>query len=389
MFGNGTHGQLGNGNKENELMPHKVRTFEEKISAVSCGNEHTLFLTNNGRVFACGSNKGGQLGTGNRKNHLYPQKVIGLDIARVTKIAAGYHSAALTFKGELYVWGSSWLGENSSPVRVGQNFENVFVDIKMGENFTALLDLRGHVYTFGNNRNGELGQGDTQNRAEITKVTKLKDKKVTSIACGKNFVIALGRTVSKADFYRELDQSICEGNLQQPERPVDEEFGDSSTRFTQEHSPYGIMDGRALPFDKEAQIRGSAELDFSQSFGAQAKQNGVQRSWTEGKQDRPRSLARAESGNLYNLNEELKKLQARVEYLEEQLEVKTRQNWFYEVKIAELQKFAAENEEKDKKMHELWSNVESEHQRVLKELNNREQLLLESKEMIKVNQFEW
>jgi hypothetical protein len=44
-----------------------------------------------------------------------PVRVSGLDSQKIVLIEAGYHSAAVNFKGDLLIWGTSSLGEYLSP----------------------------------------------------------------------------------------------------------------------------------------------------------------------------------------------------------------------------------------------------------------------------------
>ena len=66
--GNNTNGELGLGNMEiGPLTPTLVDTSPIntlKISAIACGVNHTIFLTNDGKVYGCGINDLGQLGLG-------------------------------------------------------------------------------------------------------------------------------------------------------------------------------------------------------------------------------------------------------------------------------------------------------------------------------------
>lgn len=45
------------------------------ISAVACGNDHTLALTNKGSIFSWGSSREGQTGHGDRKDQLLPKLI--------------------------------------------------------------------------------------------------------------------------------------------------------------------------------------------------------------------------------------------------------------------------------------------------------------------------
>lgn len=50
--------------------------------SVACGGQHSLFLTETGEVFACGSNKYGQLGLGDRVDRMTPQPIAALPAIR-------------------------------------------------------------------------------------------------------------------------------------------------------------------------------------------------------------------------------------------------------------------------------------------------------------------
>ena len=78
-FGKGIFGQLGYGEQESSSKPKKVLfnkkqnlKYEqnEKISIIDikCGGEHSLFLSSNNHLYACGHGYLGQLGFGNNKN---------------------------------------------------------------------------------------------------------------------------------------------------------------------------------------------------------------------------------------------------------------------------------------------------------------------------------
>ena len=80
----------------------------------ACGFTHTLVVTQDGALWACGMGRFGQLGhnaTGNR--HVFEQVGVGVfGGARVVAAAAGrFHSAAVTEDGSLWTWGEGNEGQ--------------------------------------------------------------------------------------------------------------------------------------------------------------------------------------------------------------------------------------------------------------------------------------
>ena len=122
-FGKGIFGQLGYGGQESSSKPKKVlfnkkqnMKYEqnEKISIIDikCGGEHSLFLSSNNHLYACGHGYLGQLGFGNNKNINSPLIVQSLGNKIIIEIAAGWsHSLVLTNEGNIYSTGCNKYGE--------------------------------------------------------------------------------------------------------------------------------------------------------------------------------------------------------------------------------------------------------------------------------------
>jgi alpha-tubulin suppressor-like RCC1 family protein len=116
-WGYGEFGQLGHGDTGNRLVPTLVRAGRIGGSVVvmaACGPEHTLVVTEDGGLWACGNGQYGRLGHNDvRHRHEFERVQAGaFGDARVVAAAAGYkHSAAVTEDGALWTWGCGGSGQ--------------------------------------------------------------------------------------------------------------------------------------------------------------------------------------------------------------------------------------------------------------------------------------
>lgn len=75
-WGNNAYGQLGLGNNQHQTYPAEIEFFEDMDIKQICGGEHhSIFLTQEGEVYACGKHDTGQLGLGEdlREDHEIPK----------------------------------------------------------------------------------------------------------------------------------------------------------------------------------------------------------------------------------------------------------------------------------------------------------------------------
>mmetsp|Transcript_98063 Transcript_98063/g.194124 ORF Transcript_98063/g.194124 Transcript_98063/m.194124 type:complete len:977 (+) Transcript_98063:155-3085(+) len=159
-----------------------------KISTIATGESHTLFLTEEGRVWTCGSGICGLLGHGGTEDSPQPRVVEALAHARITNVAVGVrHSVAVSEKGQVFTWGSADLGQlghgglgdrdihiwakdprsggqfayvPKPTVVIGLFGKRILVKKAVCCSFaTLVLTEQGHVYSWGNTTDGQCGHG--------------------------------------------------------------------------------------------------------------------------------------------------------------------------------------------------------------------------------------
>lgn len=112
-FGRNPYGQLGLDDSNTRYSPTVVPGLEDKnIIGAACGRHHTLFLTDTGTVFACGDNRSGQCGVGNLQPKIMVPTRINYRGPPIIKVGCGADfSAILDIKGGLWTFGLPEYGQ--------------------------------------------------------------------------------------------------------------------------------------------------------------------------------------------------------------------------------------------------------------------------------------
>lgn len=162
-------GQLGDGGGYEQTGPVVVSGLTS-VAKISTGNEHTCAVTTGGSPYCWGWNAFGQLGDGSFTDRGSAALVSGGLVGNFTQIAAGQeHSCTLrTSDGVTYCWGDNsdgQLGDGTSstselPVMVTGN-PSPFTAISVGDWHSCGLGQNGLVYCWGDNVDGQLGNGST------------------------------------------------------------------------------------------------------------------------------------------------------------------------------------------------------------------------------------
>ncbi|MEK7954162.1 RCC1 domain-containing protein [Luteolibacter soli] len=211
----GAGGALGNGTVMGSPEPVAVDMSGvlagKTITDVSVGNDHSLVLTSEGKVYAWGDTYFGAVGNGEMYQdspltfpdpELVPVEVIAtgaLAGKTVTKISAGGpFSLALTSEGKIYGWGRNFgyelgtgsQGISAEPVAVNMNGElsgKTVTDISAGQSHSLAVTTEGKVYGWGSGSWGTLGTGSTASASSPVLITMdgaLAGKTVAKVSAG-------------------------------------------------------------------------------------------------------------------------------------------------------------------------------------------------------------
>ncbi len=208
-WGSGSSGQLGNDGSSNVEKPSAVRSdstsdylYKKRLKTISSGVSSTCAIAYNNKIYCWGGNDYGQLGDGTKTSSFIP-KLIDEDKDYKSISVGFYHTCAIDLDSKVYCWGGNdygQLGDNSNtdrfvPVAVKSDlntdalYSKKIKSISTGQRNTCAIDSDGKAYCWGDNEQGQLGNGSSMYNSSVpvavksdSDVDNLYNKKVISIS---------------------------------------------------------------------------------------------------------------------------------------------------------------------------------------------------------------
>ncbi|XP_059375469.1 serine/threonine-protein kinase Nek9 [Carassius carassius] len=218
MFGSDYYGCVG---VENELgmevlEPVLLDFFQERpVRQVSCGDNHVVALTRSGDIYSWGCGEHGRLGLDCEDDFSSPMQVEVPKGATIDSVYCGSDSTFfLTESGKVLACGNNelnklGLNQGFSGIKnlTGEGYQGIpytttltlvkqlsrfkIQFIAPGKTHTAAIDERGRLMTFGCNKFGQLGVKDFKKHQGVQiLVGPFGGKFVTKVSCGDGFTIA-------------------------------------------------------------------------------------------------------------------------------------------------------------------------------------------------------
>lgn len=177
MWGNNPYGQVGNGTTEEQTEPVKVL---DNVKSVSLSGDMSFAVKEDGSLYAWGKNTDGEIGNGTWGNQLTPVHILNTERIRDVVASRDYGGniitttvAALPESGGLYMWGDNGYGQIGDgteedqliPIRIlGHEKIKDVNGFHAAYGTYAAITENGSLYTWGYNRDGQVGNGTTDNQ---------------------------------------------------------------------------------------------------------------------------------------------------------------------------------------------------------------------------------
>eukprot|EP01083_Nonionella_stella_P162034 531494_1 len=227
-------------NKTN-LWPQKISFFDKiQIARIACGKKFSIFLGEDGVTYSCGSNLFGALGFCDEVTTIKkPRVIVRLQRAKAIEVVCGEnHSVILDSNGKVWSFGinnQGQLGRNTKNnldypdvVQIGSRkfvaqSQSRMSKIASGANHVAVISESCKLYLWGCNEYGQLGDG-TQKARNKAKQLLLKNEVIKDVECGGNHTVMITKErkvfVCGCNEYYQCQQQNMKSNKKHNHRNV-------------------------------------------------------------------------------------------------------------------------------------------------------------------------
>mmetsp|Transcript_216 Transcript_216/g.378 ORF Transcript_216/g.378 Transcript_216/m.378 type:complete len:805 (+) Transcript_216:165-2579(+) len=202
VCGYNTYGQLGISSKDDSYKPVELTSFKKEgiiIKDVICGDYHSIFLSENGKLWSCGKNSQGQLGLEDTAPRTVPHPITFFDDMNITHVSCGEnHSIVVVDNREVYGFGTNARGQLGlddtksnikRPTKIELPTNESIKILQCGRNFTVLVTTNDQIIVFGDNNSGQLGFDTADNQyiknPSILHLKGKEDKEISAVSCGE------------------------------------------------------------------------------------------------------------------------------------------------------------------------------------------------------------
>jgi alpha-tubulin suppressor-like RCC1 family protein len=197
----------------NILSPYAIDSellLNYTIVKIACSSDHTVYLTNTGRVLVSGNGSCGKMGIGNEDDIFEPVMVTNLEHEEIVDVECGNcYTFFLTKDGRVLSAGGNWVGQcGLSEVSLAEKIPTlvciisdevpVIKKIACGVYHTLLVSVDGSLYGCGVNKYGQLGfENDIKSEDEYPMFLKLplpfdaQRDAIIDIKCGTDYTLIL------------------------------------------------------------------------------------------------------------------------------------------------------------------------------------------------------
>jgi alpha-tubulin suppressor-like RCC1 family protein len=167
--------QLGDGAKDNRLVPWQLPAFAGVTASMSAGEYTTCAVKTDGTAWCWGQNFYGTTGDGTLIERQTPVQVtvLGATIAQISAFAD--NTCAVRTDGTVWCWGTPYPRTYMNPTGTPEQIATITnaVQVAVGDGPICVRTKDGYLWCWGWNNVGQVGDGTMMNRSQPVLITSL------------------------------------------------------------------------------------------------------------------------------------------------------------------------------------------------------------------------